>query len=128
MTLFLDGEGLTALFVEDRRILALVDEARREGVRVATTAMTVVEADPPGVHPARIRWVLSQIDVHDVTRDLALRASSLLRGHGLRGHRLAIDAVLAVTAQHEDAPAAVVTSDPKDLALLCGPSVEIIRI
>ena len=48
--------------------MALVQAASEEGVRVATSAMITLEADYERVHPARIKWVLSRIDVHDVTK------------------------------------------------------------
>ncbi|MCF6522633.1 DNA-binding protein [Streptomyces sp. JJ36] len=127
-TLLLDSEGLSTLYRKDRRTLALVQAAREEGVRVATTALTTIEADHARLHPARVRWVLSRIDVHDVTRATADRATALLREHHLHGHRYAIDAVLAAVARASPGPVTVLTSDPEDLGLLCGPGVEIAKV
>ncbi|MGK8510013.1 hypothetical protein ACRS5S_18845 [Nocardia asiatica] len=59
--LFLDSMGLSMLYRKDRRMLAWVQAAKEDGVRVATTAMTTVEADYSKVHAARIAWALSQM-------------------------------------------------------------------
>lgn len=126
--LFLDSEGLSMLYRRNRRMLAWVQAAKEDGVRVATTAMTTVEADYSKVHPARISWTLSQIDVHAVTREVAAQAAALLREHGLSGHKYAIDAVLAASARSVRGLATVVTSDPEDMALLCGPEIEIVKV
>ncbi|MZE78128.1 type II toxin-antitoxin system VapC family toxin [Streptomyces xinghaiensis] len=126
--LLLDSEGLSKLYLKDRTVLAYVQAATEEGIRVATTAMAILEADYERIHPARIRWVLSRIDVHDVTRNVADEAAALLRGHRLRGHKYAIDAVLAAIARSVPGPATVLTSDPEDISLLCGRAVEVIKV
>ncbi|MFI7030476.1 DNA-binding protein [Microbispora rosea] len=127
-TLVLDSEGLSRLYRKDRGATALVAAAAEEGVRVVTTVMTTLEADDERVHPARVRWVLSRIDVLDVTRALAAEAAALLRDHRLRGHKHAIDAVLAASARRAARPVTVLTSNPGDLAPLCGDGVEIAKI
>ncbi|MFZ4151366.1 DNA-binding protein [Streptomyces pseudogriseolus] len=127
-TLLLDSEGLSKLYRKDRGVMALVQAAVEEGVRVATSAMTTLEADYERVHPARIKWVLSRIDVHDVTREITDQAAALLRTYRLHGHKYAIDAAFAVIARTSPQPATVLTSDPDDLTLLCGPSVEVIKV
>jgi hypothetical protein len=127
-TLLLDSEGLSKLYLKERTVLALVQAASEEGIRVATTAMTTLEADYERVHPARIRWVLSRIDVHDVARNVTDQAAALLRDHRLTGHEYAIDAVLAAIARSAPGPVTVLTSDPEDISLLCGPAIEIIKV
>ena len=127
-TLLLDSEGLSKLYLKDRNVVALVQAAAEEGVRVATTAMTTLEADFERIHPARVSWVLSRIDIHEVTKRLAGEATTILRTHHLRGHKYAIDAVLAAVARTTPGPVTVLTSDPEDLTLLCGPAVEIIKV
>ncbi|MBP5863079.1 DNA-binding protein [Streptomyces sp. LBUM 1478] len=127
-TLLLDSEGLSKLYLKDRTVMALVQAALEEGVRVATTAMTTLEADYEPIHPARIRWVLSRIDVHDVTKDVTDRAAALLREHGLGGHKYAIDAVLSAVARSVPGPVTVLTSDPEDIGLLCGQAIEIVKV
>ncbi|MFF8569513.1 type II toxin-antitoxin system VapC family toxin [Streptomyces albidoflavus] len=127
-TLLLDSEGLSKLYRKDPAALNFIQAARRESVRVVTSTMTVVEADYERVHPARISWVLSRVDVHDVTREIADQATRLLRTHRLHGHKYAIDAVLAAIARSAALPATLLTSDPEDLSLLCGPSVEVRKV
>jgi hypothetical protein len=126
--LLLDSEGMSKLYLKDRTVLALVQAASEEGIRVATTAMTILEADYERIHPARIRRVLSRIDVHDVTKNVTDQASALLRGHRLRGHKYAIDAVLAAIARSAPGPVTVLTSDPEDISLLCGLAIQIIKV
>ncbi|MCP9957490.1 DNA-binding protein [Streptomyces sudanensis] len=127
-TLLLDSEGLSKLYRKDRTVVALVRAASEEGIRVATSAMTTLEADYERIHPARTKWVLSRVDVHDVTREVADEAAALLRSHRLHGHKYAIDAAFAVIARNAPQPVTVLTSDPEDLTLLCGPSVEIVKV
>ncbi|MCX5612459.1 DNA-binding protein [Streptomyces sp. NBC_00047] len=123
-TLLLDSEGLSKLYRKDRTVVTLVQAASEEGIRVATSAMTTLEADYERIHPARIKWVLSRVDIHDVTREVAAEAAALLRAHHLHGHKYAIDAVIARNAPQ---PVTVLTSDPEDLTLLCGPSVAVVK-
>jgi hypothetical protein len=75
-----------------------------------------------------IAWVLSRVDVHDITKDVSVQAAALLRTHNLHGHKYAIDAAFAAIARTVTAPCTVLTSDPEDLTLLCGPAVEVIKV
>ena len=127
-TLLLDSEGLSKLYLKDRAVMDFVQAAAEEGVRVGTSVMTILEADYERVHPARIRWILSRIDVHDITREVADQAASLLRTHRLHGHKYAIDAVLAAIARTAPPPVTLLTSDPEDLDLLCGRAVEVVKV
>lgn len=66
-------------------------------------------------------WTLSRLTVEPVTKDLAQRASDLLKSAGLHGHKYAIEAMVAATAiTTSDKPAQVLTSDPDDLEKLLG--------
>ncbi|MER6105690.1 PIN domain-containing protein [Streptomyces sp. NPDC001832] len=127
-TLLLDSEGLSQLYLKDRATVTLVQAALEEGIRVATSTMTTLEADYERIHPARIRWVLSRIDVLDVTKDVTDQAAALLRSHRLHGHKYAIDAVLAAAARTAPGPVTVLTSDPEDISLLCGPGIEVVKV
>jgi hypothetical protein len=51
-----------------------------------------------------------------------------LRDHGLRGHKYAIDAVLAAIARSAPGPVTVLTCDTEDIGLLCGPAIEVIKV
>jgi hypothetical protein len=127
-TLLLDSEGLSKLHRKDRTVVALVQAASEEGIRVVTSAMTTLEADSERIHPARIKWVLSRVDVHDVTKEITDQAAGLLRTHRLHGHKYPIDAALAAIARSAPHPVTVLTSDPEDLTLLCGPTVDIFKV
>ncbi|MFI9273495.1 type II toxin-antitoxin system VapC family toxin [Kitasatospora sp. NPDC052896] len=127
-TLLLDSEGLSKLYRKDRTVAVFVQAAAEEGVRVATSAMTTLETDYARVHPARVAWILSRIDVHDVTRAITDQAAALLRHHRLHGHEYAIDAVLAAIARTSPGPVTLLTSDPDDLALLCGPTIQVVKV
>ncbi|WSN32214.1 hypothetical protein OG711_13890 [Streptomyces uncialis] len=87
--------------------------------------MTTLEADAERIRPARVKRVLSRIGVQGLTKETADHAATLLRGHRPHGHKYAIDAALARTAPP---PVTVLTSDPEDLTLLCGPTVEIVKV
>jgi predicted nucleic acid-binding protein len=127
-TLLLDSEGLSQLYRKDRTVVALVQAASEEGVRVATSAMTTLEADYERIHLARIKWVLSRVDVHDLTKEITDQAAVLLRSHRLHGHKYAIDAALAAIARNAPQPVTVLTFDPEDLTLLRGLSVEVVKV
>jgi hypothetical protein len=68
------------------------------------------------------------IDAHDATRVITDRAAELLRTHHLHGHRYAVDAALAAIARAAPPPVTVLTSDPEDLTLLCGPAAEVVKV
>ncbi|WP_406382046.1 hypothetical protein [Streptomyces sp. NBC_01618] len=63
-----------------------------------------------------------------MTKEIVGRAAALLRAHHLHGHKYAIDAAFAVIAGVAPRPVTVLTSDPEDLTLLCGPAVEIVKV
>nr|WP_240800454.1 hypothetical protein [Streptomyces sp. ICN441] len=96
--------------------------------------MTTLEADYERIHPIRFKWVLSRVDVHDVhdvhdvTKEVTDQAATLLRAHHLHSHKHAIDGAFAVIARNAPRPVTVLTSDPEDLTLLCGPSVEVVKV
>jgi hypothetical protein len=127
-TLLLDSEGLSRLYRYNREISALIAGARHEGIRVGSTTMTRLEAEDSRLQRPRIAWSLSHIHLYPITRAVSDSAASLLRTHGLSGHKYAIDATLAAIARAAPAPVTVATSDPEDLELLCGPAIEIIRL
>ncbi|TLG14007.1 DNA-binding protein [Nocardia cyriacigeorgica] len=127
-TLLLDCEGLSKLYRRDKKVVILVEAARQEGIRVGTTTMTRLEAERSGVHKARIAWVLSRLDLHEITRSVSDSAAELLRDNDLSGHKYAIDATLAAVARSARPPVTLLTSDPEDLTLLCGRGVSIIKV
>ena len=127
--LLLDCEGLTRLFLDQREIVEYLAVSRRRNTPVAISAATIVEADHDKVHPARLDRVLSRLEIEPVTAEVARLASKLLRDAGnLHGHKFAIDAMVAATARRLPGQVAVLTSDPEDLTLLCGPGVRIVPL
>ncbi|WP_218019624.1 DNA-binding protein [Nocardia flavorosea] len=119
---------MSKLYQGDRATTIRIEAARQEGIRVGTTAMTRLEAEYDRVHPARIRWVLSRIDVHGVGRAVSDAAAELLRSNTLSGHKYAIDAALAAVARAAEPPVTILTSDPEDLTMLCGPRIKIVKV
>lgn len=126
-TLVLDCEGLSKVVLRDRATFARLAQARLDGLRVVTSAATVVEARDPQMGQASFDWALSGLVVEPVTEDIARDASRLLAAHRLHGHQHAIDAMVAATALAAPAPRIVLTSDPRDITLLCGESVRAVR-
>ncbi|MFJ3617867.1 hypothetical protein ACIPSH_06880 [Streptomyces iakyrus] len=55
-------------------------------------------------------------------------AVSLLQETGLRGHKCAIGAALAVIAGRQPAGAVLFTSDEDDMGKLCGPGVRVVSL
>jgi hypothetical protein len=66
--------------------------------------------------------------VEPVTEPIARRATAILAEAGLHGHRHAIDAMLSATALAAAGPVTVLTSDPEDIATLCGRNVTVIKV
>jgi predicted nucleic acid-binding protein len=100
--------------------------AYAEDLRVVASAVTLVEARDPRTSQARFDWATSRVAVEPVTKELAREASRLLGQHRMHGHQHAIDAMVAATALAASAPRIMLTSDPADMARLCGASVRVI--
>jgi hypothetical protein len=66
--------------------------------------------------------------VEPVTELLARHAVTLLADAGLHGHKHAVDAMLSATALAAPGPVTILTSDPEDLAALCGGHATIIKV
>lgn len=127
-TLVLDSEGLSKTVLKDRMVMARLAQARIDGLRVVTSAATLVEARNPRMNQARFDWAVSRLVIEPVNENTAHAASRLLAEHGLHGHQHAIDAIVAATALAAPAPRILLTSDPEDLAMLCGEGVRIVKI
>lgn len=127
-TLVLDREGLSKAVADDREVMALVRGAEKEDMRVVTSVLTLIEAYHARVDSARFHWVVSRLNVEPVTEEIGRTAMALLVDAGLHGHKYAIDAVVAATALQFPKPAVVFTSDPEDLAMLCGERVGIVKV
>jgi predicted nucleic acid-binding protein len=123
----LDCEGLSKVVLGDRPTMARLAQAGIDGLRVVASAATLVKARDPRMDQARFDWAISRLVIEPVTEELARAASRLLAAHRLHGHRHAIDAIVAATAVGSAAPIILLTSDPGDLATLCGQGVRIVK-
>jgi predicted nucleic acid-binding protein len=126
-TLVLDCEGLSKVVLRDRVMMTRLAQARIDGLRVVASAATLVEARDPRMNQARFDWAASRLVIEPVTEDIARAAARLLAVHRLGGHRHAIGAMVAATALAAPPPGILITSDPEDLATLCGHGVRIVR-
>ena len=128
-SIVLDSQALSLLLDNDRRMIARIEAARREGVPVLVSVLTIVEAVYGKTDTARLNWVLSRLQVEDVTQGDSMAAVRLLRdAGGLHGHKYAIDALVAAMALRSPAPVLVLTSDRDDWSKLCGDRVAIITV
>jgi len=126
-TLVLDCDGLSKIVVKDRMAMARLAQARLDGLRVVASAATLVEARDPGMNQARFDWAVSRLVIEPVTEALARAASRLLAQHRWHGHQHAMDAMAAATALAAPPRRILLTSDPQDLAVLCGESVRVVK-
>jgi predicted nucleic acid-binding protein len=126
-TLVLDCDGLSKIVLKDRMTMARLAQARLDGLRVVASAATLVEARDPRMNQARFDWAASRLVIEPVTEDLARAASKLLAAHHRHGHQHAMDAMVAATALAAMSPRILLTSDPQDLAVLCGESVRVVK-
>lgn len=128
MTLVLDSEGLAKAVLRDRELTGWLAAARAADERVVTSAVTLVEVIHPKINRVAFDWVISRLSVEPVSVEIARTAAGLLARVGHHGHKYAIDAMLAATALSMPDPTTVLTSDPEDLAALCGGRVAVVKV
>ncbi|GAA0286807.1 hypothetical protein GCM10010302_26410 [Streptomyces polychromogenes] len=128
-TWVLDSEALGLYLRDNREMAANLAVAIKRDIRVIISPVTLVEADPNGVHRARMSWVVSRLTIEPVTKEIAAHAVELLRdAGGLAGHKYAIDSIVAATALRAHGPVSILTSDPEDMRMLCRDRVNIIKV
>ncbi|MFE7053826.1 type II toxin-antitoxin system VapC family toxin [Streptomyces californicus] len=127
-TLVLDCEGLSQLVRRAPEITEWLTAAEAEDIRVVASSVTLVEARDPRISQARFDYAVSRVNIVPPTEAVARHASKLLAAAGLHGHTYALDAIVAATALTSPAPVTVLTSDPEDLLMLCGPGVRVIEV
>ncbi|CAM5415409.1 MULTISPECIES: type II toxin-antitoxin system VapC family toxin [Streptomyces] len=127
-TLVLDCEGLSQLVRRAPEITEWLTAAEAEDIRVVASSVTLVEARDPRISQARFDYAVSRVNIVPPTEAVARHASKLLAAAGLHGHKYALDAIVAATALTSPAPVTVLTSDPEDLLMLCGPGVRVIKV
>lgn len=127
-TLVLDSEGLSRLLDDHEPTVALVAEARRRGMEVVISALTVIEAVHARTDRARLKWLLSGLRIVPVGDEDARSASDMLIDAGLHGHKYAIDAVVAEMALRQQRPVVMLTSDIDDMTKLCGDRIRLVGV
>lgn len=127
-TLVLDCEGLSKLVHRTPELTEWLAAAEAEDIRVVTSSVTLVEARDPKTNQARFDYAVSRVNIIPPTEATARHASKLIAASGLHGHKYALDAIVAATAMMSPSPVTVLTSDPEDLLMLCGPGVRVIKI
>jgi len=127
-TLVLDCEGLSKLVNDHEPAVALVAEARRRGMEVVISALTIIEAVHSRMDRARLAWVLSGLRIVHVGDEEAKAASALIISAGLHGHTYAIDAAVAEMALRQQRPVVMLTSDVDDMTKLCGGRVRLVPV
>lgn len=124
-SLVLDSQGLSLYIDQDRAVLNLIRSALERGADRIISAVTLTEAQRPGLKAPRRDYVLSQLSVKPLTVPWAREAAQLLEDTGLRGHS---HAMVAVTALHQSPPVVMLTSDVDDMMLLCGDKVRLVAV
>jgi hypothetical protein len=127
-SLVLGSQGLSLYIDQDRAVLNLVRSALERGADRVVSAVTLIEAQRPGLKQARREYVLSQLNVKPLTVPWTKEAAQLLEDVGLHGHAHAIDAMVAVTALHQPPPVVMLTSDVRDMTVLCGDHVSLVAV
>ncbi|MDB1086541.1 PIN domain-containing protein [Streptomyces sp. ACA25] len=127
-TLVLDCEGLAKLVRRTPELTEWLAAAEAEDIRVILSSVTLVEARDPKTNEARFDYAVSRVNIVPPTETIARHASKLLASAGLHGHKYALDALVAATALTSPGPVTVLTSDPEDLLMLCGPGIRVVKI
>lgn len=127
-TIVLDCEGLSKLVNDHEPVVALVAEARRRGMEVVISALTIIEAAHRRTDKARLSWILSGMRIVHVGDEEAKAASAMLIDAGLHGHKCAIDAAVAEVALRQRRPVVLLTSDIDDMTKLCGDRVRLVAV
>jgi hypothetical protein len=127
-TLVLDCEGLSKLVGDHEPVVAHVAEARKRGMEVVISALTIIEAVHRRTDRSRLAWVLSGMRIVHIGDEEAKAASNMLISAGLHGHKYAIDSAVAEMALRQHRPVVMLTSDTDDMAKLCGDRVRLVAV
>ncbi|MBC9727526.1 PIN domain-containing protein [Streptomyces sp. TRM68367] len=130
-TYVFDSEALSRAVRGDKELKQIIKIAPELGIRIATSALTTLEAFDPrrGAQHPLWDWSLSRITVVHTSDPIVRTARRLLADAGLHGHKYAIDAVLAAVALAETANSdqvALFTSDNDDMEKLLGDSTTVL--
>jgi len=127
-TLVLDCEGLSKFVSDHEPVVALIAEARKRGMEVVISALTIIEAVHRQTDKARLAWILSGVRIVHIGDEEAKAASALLIDAGLHGHKYAVDAAVAEAALRQRRPVVMLTSDTDDMTKLCGDRVRLVAV
>lgn len=127
-TLVLDCEGLSRFVSDHEPVVALIAEARKRGMEVVISALTIIEAVHSRTEKARLAWILSGVRIVHIGDEEAKAASAMLINAGLHGHPYAIDAAVAELALRQRRPVVMLTSDIDDMTKLCGDRVRLVAV
>ncbi|MEE1762968.1 DNA-binding protein [Streptomyces sp. SP18BB07] len=127
-TLVLDCEGLSKFVSDHEPVVALIAEARKRGMEVVISALTIIEAVHRRTDKARLAWVLSGMRIVPIGDEEAKAASVMLIDAGLHGHTYAIDAAVAEAALRQRRPVVMLTSDIDGMTKLCGDRVRLVAV
>lgn len=127
-TLVLDSQGLSRYLEQDRRVMNLVRSAVERGADRVVSGATLIEAQHSGIKRSRWDYVLSQLRIEPLSVVWSKEAALLLSETGLHGHKYAIDAMVAVTALHQQTPVVMLTSDLDDMEKLCGGRITLLPV
>ncbi|KPC82394.1 DNA-binding protein [Streptomyces sp. NRRL S-4] len=127
-TLVLECEGLSKFVSDHEPVVAFIAEARKRGMEVVISALTIIEAVYRRTDKARLARVLSGVRIVHIGDEEAKAASAMLINAGLHGHKYAIDAAVAEMALRQRRPVVMLTSDIDDMAKLCGDRVRLVAV
>ncbi|WP_405881249.1 DNA-binding protein [Streptomyces sp. NBC_01136] len=127
-TLVLDCEGLSKFVSDHEPVVALIAEARKRGMEVVISALTIIEAVHRRTEKARLARVPSGVRIVHIGDEEAKAASAMLINAGLHGHQYAIGAAVAEMALRQRRPVVMLTSDIDDMTKLCGDRVRLVAV
>lgn len=122
MAIVLDAGALIAIERADRRILRLLDQARRDGVALRTSAAVVAQVWRNGAKQARLGSLLRAVLEVPLDRRRARTIGEML---ARARHDDVVDGSIVDISEDGDL---VVTSDPDDVAKLAEAANRRIRI
>lgn len=114
----LDAQGLVRLAAGDPAVRARVHAAQERGSSVVTAASTLAEVLRGKPTDHKVHWVLRDVAVVPISKDLGRKAGELLGATGMSGHSDTLDSLVAVVALAQQRPVVLLTSDPGDMAKL----------
>ncbi|HEY5856212.1 MAG TPA: hypothetical protein VIW24_19775 [Aldersonia sp.] len=109
-------------------MMAIVRSALDRGANRTISGVRLVETIRRGIARGRWNYVLSQLDIQPMSVRWFREAADLIVTHRARGHKYAIDAMVAVTAMHQPGPVVMSTSDADDMSRFCGERVTIVAL